>query len=73
MARITTRAKDKNRTRTPSFPFHVRALKGEPTRDSDAVRAEKEKLVAEFAAKNGVLRVVKKSGEFKQRRVREGS
>lgn len=57
---------------SPEFVYTTKSLQG-IARDPDAVRAEKEKLVAEFAANKGVLRVVKKSGEFRQRRVREGT
>jgi len=55
------------RTAKPSRPH----LSPRPPDDSAEVRAEKAQLVAEFAAKRGVLKIVQDGISFKQKRVRE--
>lgn len=57
MARLHTRKRDLARTKTPSFLFTVRAVVGLPVRDGDAVRAEKDRIVAEHIARRGVTKL----------------
>lgn len=51
MAKLLARKKAKNKRRSPTWLFETRKTRGEPERDTPEVRAEKDRLIAEFQAK----------------------